>query len=376
MSKSSFASGRVVGSDRYAPQSYQVRGDVNAEPQAMPTGVQTNRTFASYQRGAVPDAQPPGSGFPIHSGHRETGGTMRVVGRGEVETISPASSNDAPSGRNPGNPLETGTTPWGSPRAAEALRPTDLITFNGMPMQVQVAERMGLIKRSPAGGYMAGTRSVTDVTSSANPDPNDATTDRPPSDALQDAPAEAFEDANAERLVTAVAERVSPTEQTQAVASIVDSIATTGEIAIPRQLLATIAGQMKVEGSDAEGVIGRMVGAFQAQANRAVSSIVPVDPAEVYAWARENDPKALTEAMQAQAMNRTTEGYRKMALRYLAALGDSDPDSILEADFGPGVSVRKGPKGEPLIRIQGGPELPYREAVRQNLIRVSKGRGR
>jgi hypothetical protein len=299
---------------------------------------------------------------------------MRVVGRGEVETIAPASSHDAPDTRNPSKPLETGTTPWGSPRAAEELRPTDLITVNGMPMEVRIAERMGIVKRGPAGGYVSGDKSVSDVVGSNALDPATSPTDRPPSEALQDAPAEAFDDPNAERLVTAVAERVSPTEQAQAVASIVDSIVTTGEIALPRQLLATIAGQMRVEASDAEGVIGRMVGAFQAQAGKAIASVTPVDPAEVYAWARENDPKALTEAVMAHATNRTTEGIRRLATRHLEALGDSDPASILEADLGPGVSVRRGNNGEPILRLEGVGEVPYRVAIRRGLIRVSRGR--
>lgn len=325
----------------------------------------SNPTLVRYQHqpSNVSD-RAPGPGFDMHVGHRERGGTLTVVGRGDVVSKGFATSRDLPDNRNPKDILQTGTSPWGTPRAAGELKPTDRVTVNGMEMTVQVAERMGLISRSATGGYEGSGKTPEAVLQEqVQPDVTD----------LQAPAREGFDDPNTERLFNAVTDRVARVEQVQVMNSLIDSIATKGQGEVAGNLFTTVAGQMGVEGHEAETIVGRMVGAFSRQAAKAVQDVVPVDPDDVWDWARQNQPRELRDAMRRQAMERTTEGYKALATKYLETLGETDPTSILSAELGPGVSVRKGVDGQPVLRLEGIGEVSYRTAIRSGFIKVSRG---
>lgn len=107
-----------------------------------------------------------------------------------------------------------------------------------------------------------------------------------------------------------------------------------------------------------------------------------VDPEHFYEWARTAEAGSFASAANEQAMNASMAGWKRMIGMYKSAGQQSaayDPQHILDADLGPGVSARRGPNGEVLVSLNHPekgqlPEMEWSTALARGLITVRRNR--
>ncbi len=166
----------------------------------------------------------------------------------------------------------------------------------------------------------------------------------------------------------AMSEIVETTQPTTQLAAIEDLI---GQGEIGEHNLSQIAAQMGVEPEAVNEKVQPIIEAFTQQANSLVADY-GVDPDSVWAWAHANCSEPLNKAMHRHGTMRQTTGYHGVVKAYIAALDETAPDAILNADFGPGVSARKDHNGKIIIRAGSHGEMPWKSAVRAGLINLKK----
>lgn len=243
--------------------------------------------------------------------------------------------------------LGSAVTPTGSPVARGYLLPTDMVRVGNMQVPLAVAESQGYVQKNlQTGGYDWG------------PGPQ---TKAQEERLMPDVQVERLPDAQAEEFLSTVTQHVLASEQLSAVNDVVES----GEIS--ERSLMKIADRLNMAPEMVSDRVYGAIQAFQSQAEKAVLS-VGVDSAEAFfEWARGNHGEAFKRAMFDQATKGTTEGYRKLASKYVQAMPGGYRDAVLGADLGEGVSVRKY-QDKALVKI-GNMEMEYAVAVRAGLIK-------
>ncbi len=296
-------------------------------------------SFASYQVGAPDGAQPDTSNL-LPEGARPVslriGGIVTSVNGDTVETRGVTSLNtaDLPNGET--GALATGRTPWGSPRAASELKPTDLITIAGQEMTLLTAERIGLLERDPHGRYVEVPNGVQRLTEEPKP---------PTPEDLQTGNEEAMGEQE-EQALASLCEQVSATTQISVMSQLVE----TGEL--HPATLQRAASEAGVHPDALNAQLAPVLAGFRAQADATVKALGAEDPASFWDWAHENASKDLTKAMRDHAMLRTTKAYEPIYQRYLEGMADRDPEAVLNAEFGGGITAKRI-DGKVVLNIPG-----------------------
>lgn len=308
------------------------------------------RFQAGVDTGAIAPVADAPTGPSVYVGR----GAVRTMG-GEVLGPSRARYNVPAGPQSSENVLATATDRLGRPVTDPGnLQPTDLIRVNGMEVSVQVAERMGLISRNEVGRTVAGARPETLTASDAAETMTET--------------GEAFASAESETVLTDLASKTYPGTQVAAV----NDIVMRGELS--EGTIARIASEMRIEPGAAGDRVSKVIAAFETQARSVVGAAGVGDFDDFTAWAHENRPNDLREAMRRHGMERTTEGYRKLANEYVASMADHDPAAILEAEFGSGITAHRTPDGRIYLNLPGRGQVGYREAVRMGLVTVTPRR--
>ncbi len=137
--------------------------------------------------------------------------------------------------------------------------------------------------------------------------------------------------------------------------------------------LGRIAAQMGIEPTEAMSRFEALKDAFTEQAYATVAKSGH-DPEAVFEWAQKANPKALSAAIQAHATRRNVTGYQDIVKSYVSELDSIDPDSILNAQFGQGVTARRDRNTGDIVISALGTEMSWKTAVRRGLLKIGKSK--
>lgn len=140
------------------------------------------------------------------------------------------------------------------------------------------------------------------------------------------------------------------------------------------QLLNRMASTMGIHPDQLRDQYAAIRQGFETQAASAMRSELgsAAQPHEVVAWAKRHQPELLKRAMRDQMTARNPHGFKELAARYISSPEAMDPDRILHADFGNGITARRV-GGHVILNIPGRGEITYQAAVQQGIIKVSRG---
>ncbi|WP_116401415.1 hypothetical protein [Methylovirgula sp. 4M-Z18] len=250
----------------------------------------------------------------------------------------------------------------GTPKVAADLRPDDTIKINGLETSLAVAERLGLVKRAPNGGYEnASQEQVQNVVApqqQAEVDPREA--DPHYNQALHDVPAtEALHD---------LVSNVTAGTQTRA---LLDAVKNDGVVSF--NTLAAAASEAGKEPSQVQEQVSHVLRAFRAQAASVASDHGVPDAERFFAWARENRAGQLQGAMLAHGQRRTTSGYVPLIQDYLERLDEIAPEAVLGSHVPgrPDIKIYKK-DGKVLVSAPGRGEMTWKSALRTGLVKLGK----
>ncbi|MDV7144087.1 hypothetical protein R3X27_15470 [Tropicimonas sp. TH_r6] len=255
---------------------------------------------------------------------------------------------------------------------ARPLTNNDTVDVGGMRTNIATAISLGFLERDGNGGYREGSATVAQPGKpEAAPAPQDQTQDEAqqenPNAAPEgnEQPTEGAVDVNTEALAAKIAETTSPQSQINMVESVIHQ----GEV-IPRVIerMAKDAGMEPDEMG--EQVEALHAGLYQAGVEEFASRVGGFEN-EAFDRFLTSDRRAVEmvqDVARDWATNRGTSGMDDLADRYLERMDQFQPDEVKAAlDEGEyGHTVR--PDGSILVTLPDGTEVPWRVAVRQQLI--------
>lgn len=314
----------------------------------------TSSTSPAREATAVPEA-------PTKASAEWVGGTYSWSPDLGSTSPSRASVNMAEVGNGASGILGTATSPSGAPRLVGDLKPTDLVDVGGMRTTVQNAERMGLIHRDPGSGIyseagakdtkappVAERASETRNTQEINPDVD-----------------QRLSTPGAEETISELVKATSAGAQVRALGQIING----GEV--ERNTLTALASEAGIHPDELSGKLTSVMTAFRNQADEVAKSVGVADVEDLWDWARTTKGADLRKAMSDQAMQRNTSGYRALAQQYVENMDRRNPEAILGAQLGNGISVKKAADGRIVVAIAGRGEVSWSTAVRSGLVKIS-----
>jgi hypothetical protein len=281
---------------------------------------------------------------------------------GTTGRVTPEASHQSSPLANPtADIMATITTTWGQPKAVHDASPTDLITVNGTPMQLQTAEYMGYVQRdSRSGTYMptgVKPQDLIDVSvKAATKASEEAAKAQPKSEPL---------DRQGEAIRNVFKENVSATT----LAGVINQAVNNG--GIDRSTLHSVASEMGLTPEDAGEYIEHLTYSLSKQRETVLgrSGVGAEYLDQFIEWSQQSVPDLVNDAHRRHLTMGDPSGWNKIAALYHENLGEIDPERILTADFGPGIKIVQH-RGRVVLDIQGKGEMTYRDAVRNGVIRV------
>lgn len=245
---------------------------------------------------------------------------------------------------------------FGSPVAPSQIGPDTLVRVGGMQTSAAVAEQLGYLVRNPnTGMYTAPTAAPVAAQQAPQQQAPQATQQQ-----AQAAPM----DKQTQALVDNLNRDLSSSTTTRAMLDVVGG----GEVS--HSTLTNIASELGMEPGQAAELMERVHGGYASQAAAVISKATGMDPSAVYDWAMANAPSEMRQAMQAHVQGGDTSVYVALANRYAQSLADTDPDAVLNAEFGSGITAQRHPNGTILLNIPRYGQMTYKQAVKMNLIRI------
>ena len=174
-------------------------------------------------------------------------------------------------------------------------------------VSLQTAEREGLVIRNALGDYEERGVAATGIAAQADEQGNQEAPEGP-----QPGDHELFDLPQEEAYSAAIAD-VPQALYDQAIIKAANQAATSGSMDDIAASLASTTGLPLEQLQEAQR-IGQAQ--FQSQADFAIKSL-GVDPAQLYQWARENQPEKLGRAVREQVSTRSLEGYRELAKTFM-----------------------------------------------------------
>lgn len=280
--------------------------------------------------------------------YRTSGGSVSLNVGGETTTRGSASQINTADmiGEAAGLVCRSAT---GSPRSASNLSPSDIVQVGGLEMSVAQAERLGFITKDVSGAW-----SETGAADTVGNEP-------PP--AAPEESGEALSDTKAESVLADLCSTVSGGTQVSVLHQIVN------EGTINPASIARAASEAGIHPNQMAESINAIHAGFEAQAFSTLKGLGSDDPQEFFNWAYQERPGDLKKAMMDHAMNRTTAGYSAMYGAYVESIADSDPEMILGAQFGSGITAAKA-NGAVVLNIPGMGQVSFKAAVKAGLVKV------
>lgn len=267
---------------------------------------------------------------------------------------------DAHLDRNNADILATGRTQAGFQRSGPELGWNDIVTINGEPITVKVAHRLGYLA-GPEGNFR-------DTGLAAKEAAGGGAAAAPKSDVKPDYTGNetAFDDHRAENLFETIVHGTPEGGQIRAMTDIIAN----GEVSL--DTIRAMAGASGVSPQQLQADLAKVQDAFAGQAAKAFQAAGVPDPDAFVAWAEQHHRGEFRDAMSQHVMDRNPKAYAKLVGKYLASGDGSIPDDIMEATSSSGVRVRKV-DGQVVLDLPGIGTMSYAAAVRQGVVRLSRG---
>jgi hypothetical protein len=240
--------------------------------------------------------------------------------------------------------------PYGQVLLADMLRDGELHQDEGGAVWLPGERRGGPAQTAPS-GLSPSSAPLEDATAASEAEP------------VESAPEPEWLAGPAESLLSEATEATSE----QVVYAAANFIADGGTI--DENMLGSLARGLGVDPAEAQDRVDRISEAFRQQAAETIARL-GVDPEAAFEWARENDQAGLAQAIRQQVHDRSTAGYKALAQSYLMSLDQIDPEAILSATFGEGISAFRAGNGAVVIQTPDGEQLSWRQAVEFGVIRV------
>lgn len=176
----------------------------------------------------------------------------------------------------------------------------------------------------------------------------------------------AFEDHRTENLLGTIAGATHAGAQLRAMTEIISK----GEVSA--DTLRAMADTAGVSPQRLQTDLAQVQDAFAGQAAKFVMGSGVTNPEAFFDWAEQHHRGEFKDAMNQHVMDRNPKTYAKLVGKYLASGDSSIPDDVMEATSSSGVSVRKV-DGQVVLDLPGIGTMSYAAAVRQGLVKVSRG---
>ena len=312
-----------------------------------------------------------------------TGHRVTVTGNGGMTTESYNTLSNERGGVGPltttKSVVETAQSASGGYRPPHMLRPSDTVEVDGMRTSVANAERMGLIKRDAAGGYVDAVASRPGVPSPQSRTTGEEQSRRSPEPQRElselekverelagDYEPETLADRNIESLNEAIINAVDAHIIERGLQEAVEY----GEFS--DQTIGEVATKLGMTEDQALKAVEAMQSAYADQLSRGLSSAGLGDAdlqQEFLGWLAETNPSEEKAARRALAERSTAKGYAKHVNAFVASLGKDDPHGAVEAARRSGVEARVV-EGQAVLTLPGLGEMSWQNAIKNGFVRL------
>jgi hypothetical protein len=250
------------------------------------------------------------------------------------------------------------------------VTPESLVRINGMELQVKQAVNMGWLVADGKGGYVDSfDTNKQSQQATRNPlsveNPNQANQQQNASeDVAQGQKLQGTSD-NTEESYQDLRNRVSDAQEYHML-----NLMSEGK-ELDETLVGELASNAGVEYAQMVDRLDDIQTGFALQAGQVISDH-GLNPESVRDWAFKNAPQLMRSAIQRHVMNRSTDGYNRVAQEYMANLDKIDPDAILGASLGQGIHVGRDSQDNVIVSLPGGQQMKWESAVRAGIIKLSK----
>lgn len=256
--------------------------------------------------------------------------------------------------------LATGRTQSGFQRSNAELGLDDLVTIHGDPTTVRVALRLGYLAGREGDFRDTGLAAKEAAGVPAQDAPNkpvkaDYTGNETP-----------LQDHKAENILTHLVGATPADAQIRAMNDVIRD----GEVST--NTLMAMASLAKVSPQALQADLERVQDAFAAQAASAVMAAGVTDPDAFVQWAEKHHRGEFEDAASQHVLDRNPKAYGRLVAKYLASGDGHTMADLLAATSSTGVKVRKV-DGQAVVDLPGHGSMPYQTAIREGLIRVSRG---
>jgi hypothetical protein len=250
----------------------------------------------------------------------------------------------------------------GTPRPADELRDTDMVTIDGIETSVAVARRLGFI-----------TKSRTGILENVSPEQlkeatGEAEAARAAEQAAKDqAEAQAATEAaklspEAEQAAQMLATKVDQNTQIRALIELADA----GQVT--ERAINAAASQAGMDPSEMKAALAKALDGYGGQ----VTSFLTergASPDEFFRWAKTTYPTDYKAALIGHVQDRNVAAWGALADRYMVNLDRISPDAILSANFENGITARMdyGTRAV-ILDIPGHGSMRWSAAVRAGLV--------
>jgi hypothetical protein len=155
--------------------------------------------------------------------------------------------------------------------------------------------------------------------------------------------------------------------------AVIDAIASGAQIGIDSPVIQQFAQQADTTPENALQTVAHIEGQFVKQAQQVMQEMVG-DPSELYAWLNGTDEgrDAMRQAARQQLHDRSLDGWRDAAHSWIMQTARNNPERLLSANFGPGVSTKLGRDGQLMLHHPSFGWTTFAAAVRGGLISIGR----
>lgn len=277
--------------------------------------------------------------------------------------VDPGLAIDAYLNRDNPDVLATGRSQSGAPRHMSELKPTDLVTINGTPLEVRSALRLGYLDGAP-GSYR-------DTGLAAKEAGQSGAQEVPKAEVKPDYTGNetAFDDHRTENLLANIAGATHAGAQIRAMVDVINVEGASAEISA--NTIRAMADATGVSPQQLQADLAQVQNAYAGQAAKFVMGSGVPDPEAFFEWAERNHRGQFKDAMSQHVTDRNPKAYAKLVSTYLASSENSIPADIMDAVCSDGVAVRKV-DGQVVLDLRGHGTVSFKSAVRRGLIQLSR----
>ena len=309
--------------------------------------------MTDYSALSIPNGNTPANVSPDRVQVNRQGGVSMTLTNGVVTTTSSMATREIQAPRNSvqnSGTITEARNSWGSVKTGSDITEASIVNIGGIETTIKAAMAAGMVTRNADGSYaVAGGQQAPQDQPQA--DPNDGM--------------ESLGDEAVEASITEIATKAAASD----VVGVINALSK-GE-GIPETAVGRIASQMGLEPGEAMHRAETIRAAFETQALNTIGKS-GFEAQDVVAWAWENRPDLMKQAIYKQATERTTKGYDGVVKAYLGGLEKSSPQTILNAKLPSGMTAHQQQDGTIMVTTPQG-NFSWSSLLRMGAISVGRG---